>query len=58
MAETLLSDWIKHASGYLASALVLATFCMGTMIRLRITAIASNVAFTFYAAAADANTDN
>ena len=53
MTEALLSDWIKQASGYVASALVLTTFCMGTMFRLRITAITSNVAFIFYAAAAD-----
>jgi len=36
--------------GYLASALVLCTFCMKTMMPLRIVALASNVAFIAYAA--------
>jgi len=40
-------SWIE-ASGYLASALVLATFCMKTMIPLRGAAICSNVAFIVY----------
>jgi CRP-like cAMP-binding protein len=39
--------------GYLASALVLCTFCTKTMVPLRIFAIASNVAFIGYAAALD-----
>jgi CRP/FNR family transcriptional regulator, cyclic AMP receptor protein len=39
--------WIETA-GYLASALVLATFCMKTMIPLRYAAICSNVAFIVY----------
>lgn len=34
--------------GYAASAAVLATFCMGTMIPLRVLAIASNVLFAAY----------
>ena len=34
--------------GYLASILVLLTFCMGTMLRLRVVAICSNVAFVAY----------
>jgi len=34
--------------GYLASLLVLATFCMRGMIALRAVAIASNVAFVLY----------
>ncbi|HYS12488.1 MAG TPA: hypothetical protein VEN28_04200 [Burkholderiaceae bacterium] len=34
--------------GYLASLLVLATFCMRGMIALRAVAIASNVAFVVY----------
>lgn len=42
------SDWV----GYLASLLVLATFCMQGMVALRAVAIASNVAFIAYAAAA------
>jgi CRP/FNR family transcriptional regulator, cyclic AMP receptor protein len=40
-------NWIEVA-GYLASALVLATFCMKTMIPLRAAAICSNVAFIVY----------
>lgn len=36
--------------GYLASLLVLATFCMSGMVALRAVAIASNVAFIAYAA--------
>ena len=39
--------------GYLASALVLATFCMRDMVALRCTAIASNLAFIAYGALAD-----
>lgn len=39
--------------GYLASALVLATFCMRDMVRLRWLAIASNLAFIAYGALAD-----
>ena len=34
--------------GYLASILVLLTFCMSTMLRLRVVAICSNVAFVAY----------
>ena len=37
------------ALGYLASVLVLATFCMRGMVPLRLMAIASNVAFIVYA---------
>jgi CRP/FNR family transcriptional regulator, cyclic AMP receptor protein len=40
-------NWIE-AAGYLASVLVLATFCMKTMIPLRGAAICSNVAFIVY----------
>jgi hypothetical protein len=40
-------NWIE-AAGYLASALVLATFCMKTMIPLRAVAICSNFAFIIY----------
>jgi CRP/FNR family cyclic AMP-dependent transcriptional regulator len=40
-------NWVE-AAGYLASALVLATFCMKTMIPLRTAAIASNIAFVVY----------
>ena len=40
--------WIQ-ATGYLASALVFATFCMTTMVPLRIAAISSNVGFIAYA---------
>lgn len=39
--------WVE-AAGYFASALVFATFCMKTMIPLRLAAIASNVAFIVY----------
>ena len=35
--------------GYVASLLVLATFCMRGMVELRVLAIASNVAFFGYA---------
>ncbi len=45
--------WIMSGSGYLASALVLTTFCMASMRPLRLTAVASNLAFIFYAAVAD-----
>ena len=38
--------------GYVASAAVLLTFCMRDIVALRTTAIASNVAFIVYAAAA------
>ena len=38
--------------GYLASALVLATFCMRDMVALRWVAIASNLAFIAYGALA------
>ncbi len=38
--------------GYLASASVLITFCMGTMVPLRIVAICSNVLFASYGAVA------
>lgn len=39
--------------GYLASLLVLATFCMRDMVALRVVAIASNVAFIAYGGLAD-----
>ena len=39
----------NDASGYIASALVLLTFCMTSMRPLRMVAIASNVAFIAYA---------
>lgn len=34
--------------GYLASGLVVGTFCMRTMVPLRLMAIGSNIAFIFY----------
>lgn len=40
--------WVEIA-GYIASALVFATFCMKTMIPLRIAAIVSNLVFIVYA---------
>ena len=43
---------ITEPLGYLASALVLATFCMRGMVALRVLAIASNLAFIAYAALA------
>ena len=42
-----------EAIGYLASALVLAAFCMRGMVALRCMAIASNLAFIAYGALAD-----
>ena len=42
-----------EAIGYLASALVLATFCMRDMVALRSMAIASNLAFIAYGVLAD-----
>jgi len=42
------NEWV----GYLASLLVLVTFCMQGMVSLRAVAIASNVAFIAYAALA------
>lgn len=44
-------NWIEIL-GYAASASVLVTFCMSTMLPLRIVAIASNVLFATYGAAA------
>jgi CRP/FNR family transcriptional regulator, cyclic AMP receptor protein len=41
-------NWIDGA-GYFASTLVLAAFCMKTMVPLRVTAICSNIAFIMYA---------
>ena len=38
--------------GYAASAVVLATFCMNTMVSLRVVAICSNVLFISFGAAA------
>jgi CRP/FNR family transcriptional regulator, cyclic AMP receptor protein len=44
-------EWID-ALGYLASGLVLATFCMRTMMALRFAAIGSNVCFILFGVAA------
>jgi hypothetical protein len=44
---------ITEPLGYLASALVLATFCMRDTRKLRCMAIASNLAFIAYSALAD-----
>jgi len=38
----------SDAIGYLASALVLAAFCMKEMIPLRVVAVCSNIAFLIY----------
>lgn len=46
---SLLSHWSKDAPGYIASGFVLVTFCMTSMRWLRMVAIASNVAFIYYA---------
>lgn len=43
--------WVD-AAGYLASLLVLATFCMRTMIALRVAAIGSNICFVGFGIAA------
>jgi CRP/FNR family cyclic AMP-dependent transcriptional regulator len=43
--------WVD-AAGYIASLLVLATFCMRTMIALRVAAIGSNICFIGFGAAA------
>ncbi len=48
-----LSAWDKEVSGYVASSLVLFTFCMRSMRSLRVIALASNVAFIFFAAVSD-----
>jgi CRP/FNR family cyclic AMP-dependent transcriptional regulator len=40
-------NWVD-ATGYVASVLVLATFCMKTMIPLRLAAVSSNIAFIAY----------
>ncbi|MBV8924363.1 MAG: cyclic nucleotide-binding domain-containing protein [Bradyrhizobium sp.] len=42
-----MQNWVQ-AAGYAASALVLVTFCMRTMIPLRIAAVCSNLAFIVY----------
>jgi hypothetical protein len=44
-----LHGWNTDITGYVASALVLATFSMRSMRPLRLTAIASNLAFIAYA---------
>lgn len=44
---------LSEMFGYLASALVLLTFCMRTMLPLRLFAIGSNIAFIVYAAMAE-----
>lgn len=49
-----LAQHIEHWSelaGYLASVLVFLTFCMKTIVPLRVLAISSNIAFVVYAAA-------
>jgi CRP/FNR family cyclic AMP-dependent transcriptional regulator len=44
---------VAEASGYIASGLVFLTFCMKTMIALRVIAIGSNIAFIVYGLIAD-----
>jgi hypothetical protein len=53
MTETLQSELDRACIWLRGVRFVLATFCRGTMLRLRITAIASNPAFISYAAAAN-----
>jgi CRP/FNR family cyclic AMP-dependent transcriptional regulator len=45
--DSLINSWVDLL-GYAASAAVLATFCMSTMIPLRVIALASNVLFIAY----------
>ncbi|MEL6575299.1 MAG: cyclic nucleotide-binding domain-containing protein [Pseudomonadota bacterium] len=47
MGEDMLAHWAELA-GYLASGLVFLTFCMKTLIPLRVAAILSNIAFIAY----------
>ena len=51
MISGLAIKWVD-AAGYLASILVFATFCMRTMIALRLAAIGSNVCFIGFGLAA------
>lgn len=46
-------SFLVDALGYLAAFLVFLTFCMGTMLWLRLIAVASNVAFIVYGLAGD-----
>jgi hypothetical protein len=46
-------SWNADFAGYVASALVLAAFVMPTMVKLRVTALASNIAFIYYAMSVD-----
>lgn len=48
-----LRGWDSDITGYIASALVLATFSMKSMRSLRLTAVFSNVAFIAYAVSTD-----
>lgn len=48
-----LHGWDSDIMGYVASALVLATFCMKSMRSLRLIAVMSNIAFITYAASTD-----
>jgi hypothetical protein len=48
-----LTAWDKELSGYIASALVLTSFCMRSMRWLRTAAIGSNVSFIFFATVSD-----
>jgi hypothetical protein len=48
-----LHGWDTDFIGYFASAPVLATFLMKSMIPLRVTALMSNVAFIYYAITVD-----
>jgi CRP/FNR family transcriptional regulator, cyclic AMP receptor protein len=41
--------WLRDASGYIAASLVLSTFSVTSMRRLRLLGVGSNVAFICYA---------
>ena len=49
--STVATEWVD-AAGYIASLLVFATFCMRTMIALRLAAIGSNICFIAFGVAA------
>jgi len=49
LASSLDSSWIKDGCGYFAGSLVLGTFSVTSMRRLRLLGIASNLSFITYA---------
>ncbi|HEY1932906.1 MAG TPA: hypothetical protein VGG99_12905 [Acetobacteraceae bacterium] len=54
LSGSIAAGWEKNASGYLASSLVLGTFSVRSMRRLRMLGIGSNLAFIGYAVMAGA----